>query len=141
MHLTRAQGHALYHITYPMLTVLHYTLVSLRRHLSLHYGLHHVRSDQTLPSGPSLPPPLPLTPTPTHTCHHPDCLVCTQTTPLVAGLGVAAAAYAGRAALLAFQSFKASPPRLRQFYKVRHVVTTARHPLRQCKAAAELVVM
>mmetsp|Transcript_10802 Transcript_10802/g.32426 ORF Transcript_10802/g.32426 Transcript_10802/m.32426 type:complete len:111 (-) Transcript_10802:305-637(-) len=40
-----------------------------------------------------------------------------MTTPLVAGLGVAAAAYAGRAALLAFQSFKASPPRLRQFYK------------------------
>lgn len=42
-----------------------------------------------------------------------------QTTPLVAGLGVAAVAYASRAAVLTFQSFKAAPPRLRQFYKVR----------------------
>ena len=42
-----------------------------------------------------------------------------QTTPLVAGLGVAALAYASRAAVLTFQSFKAAPPRLRQFYKVR----------------------
>ena len=45
-----------------------------------------------------------------------------QTTPLMAGLGVAAAAYASRAAVLAFQSFKTAPPRLRQFYKVRGVL-------------------
>lgn len=40
-----------------------------------------------------------------------------QTTPLVAGLAVGAAAYAGRLAIQAFQSFKSAPPRLRQFYK------------------------
>lgn len=40
-----------------------------------------------------------------------------MSTPLVAGLGIAATAYAGRAALLAYQSFKNAPPRLRQFYK------------------------
>lgn len=36
---------------------------------------------------------------------------------MLAGLGVAAAAYGGRAAIQAFQAFKAAPPRLRQFYK------------------------
>lgn len=41
-----------------------------------------------------------------------------QTTPLLAGLGVAAAAYGGRAAMQAWQAFKVAPPRLRQFYKV-----------------------
>ncbi len=41
-----------------------------------------------------------------------------QTTPLLAGLGVAAAAYGGRAAIQMFHAFKTAPPRLRQFYKV-----------------------
>lgn len=41
-----------------------------------------------------------------------------QTTPLLAGLGVAAAAYGSRAAMQAWQAFKVAPPRLRQFYKV-----------------------
>lgn len=40
-----------------------------------------------------------------------------QTTPLLAGLAIGAAAYAGRAALQAFQSFKSTGPRLRSFYK------------------------
>ena len=42
-----------------------------------------------------------------------------QATPLLAGLGVAAAAYGSRAALQAYQAFKAAPPRLRAFYKAR----------------------
>jgi DnaJ family protein C protein 19 len=40
-----------------------------------------------------------------------------QTTPLVAGLAVGAAAYAARTAIVAFQSFKAAGPRMKQFYK------------------------
>lgn len=40
-----------------------------------------------------------------------------QTTPLVAGLAVGVAAYAGRAAIQAVQSFRASGPRMRAFYK------------------------
>ena len=40
-----------------------------------------------------------------------------QTTPLLAGLAVGAAAYAGRAALQAAQAWKAAGPRMRQFYK------------------------
>lgn len=40
-----------------------------------------------------------------------------MTTPLLAGLGVAAAAFTGRAAIQAFNAFKTAPPRLRQFYK------------------------
>jgi DnaJ homolog subfamily C member 19 len=40
-----------------------------------------------------------------------------QTTPLVAGLAVGAAAYAARAAIQTLQSFKSAGPRLRQFYK------------------------
>lgn len=40
-----------------------------------------------------------------------------QTTPLVAGLAVGAAAYAARAAIQAINSMKAGGPRLRQFYK------------------------
>lgn len=36
----------------------------------------------------------------------------------MAGLSVAAAAYMGRQALLAFVKFQASPPILRAFYKV-----------------------
>ena len=46
----------------------------------------------------------------------------TQTTPLLAGLGVAAAAYGSRAAMQAWQAFKVAPPRLRQFYKVSSCV-------------------
>jgi DnaJ family protein C protein 19 len=44
-------------------------------------------------------------------------LLLLQTTPLLAGLAVGAAAYAARTALVSFQSFKAAGPRLRQFYK------------------------
>jgi len=40
-----------------------------------------------------------------------------QATPLLAGLGVAVAAYGSRAALQAYHAFKAAPPRLRAFYK------------------------
>ncbi|GAB4818152.1 hypothetical protein N2152v2_005198 [Parachlorella kessleri] len=40
-----------------------------------------------------------------------------MTTPLLAGLAVGAAAYAGRAALQAAQAWKAAGPRMRQFYK------------------------
>lgn len=40
-----------------------------------------------------------------------------QTTPLVAGLAVGAAAYAARAAYEAFHGWKAAGPRMRQFYK------------------------
>ncbi|XP_058212876.1 mitochondrial import inner membrane translocase subunit TIM14-3-like isoform X2 [Rhododendron vialii] len=38
-------------------------------------------------------------------------------TALVAGLAVAAAAYAGRYSILAWQAFKARPPALRRFYE------------------------
>ena len=41
----------------------------------------------------------------------------TQTTPLLAGLAVGAAAYAARFGLQAYQSFKGAGPRMRQFYK------------------------
>ncbi|PSS23676.1 Mitochondrial import inner membrane translocase subunit TIM14-1 like, partial [Actinidia chinensis var. chinensis] len=37
--------------------------------------------------------------------------------PLVAGLAVAAAAYASRYSLQAWQAFKARPPRIRRFYE------------------------
>ncbi|XP_059646922.1 mitochondrial import inner membrane translocase subunit TIM14-3-like [Cornus florida] len=37
--------------------------------------------------------------------------------PLIAGLAVAAAAYAGRYGIQAWQAFKASPPRMRKFYE------------------------
>lgn len=40
-----------------------------------------------------------------------------QTTPLVAGLAVGAAAYGARAALQAFSAWKAAGPRMRAFYK------------------------
>ena len=40
-----------------------------------------------------------------------------QTTPLVAGLAVGAAAYGARFAVQAFNSWKTAGPRLRQFYK------------------------
>lgn len=40
-----------------------------------------------------------------------------QTTPLIAGLAVGAAAYSARLAMNVFQSFKAAGPRMRQFYK------------------------
>ncbi|KAH7620102.1 putative Mitochondrial import inner membrane translocase subunit TIM14-1 [Nannochloris sp. 'desiccata'] len=40
-----------------------------------------------------------------------------QTTPLIAGMAVGAAAYAARTALVAFQGFKAAGPRMKQFYK------------------------
>ena len=40
-----------------------------------------------------------------------------QTTPLVAGLAVGAAAYGARFAVQAFNSWKSAGPRLRQFYK------------------------
>ena len=39
-----------------------------------------------------------------------------MTTPIVAGLGVAAVAYSGRAAILAFEAWKKAPPRMRRFY-------------------------
>ena len=42
-----------------------------------------------------------------------------QTTPLVAGLAVGAAAYGARAALQAFNAWKTAAPRMRAFYKVR----------------------
>ena len=42
---------------------------------------------------------------------------CTQTTPLLAGLAVGAAAYAARFGLQAYQSFRSAGPRMRQFYK------------------------
>ncbi|KAI8556386.1 hypothetical protein RHMOL_Rhmol05G0249000 [Rhododendron molle] len=38
-------------------------------------------------------------------------------TPLIAGIAVAAAAYAGRYSIQAWQAFKARPPRLRKFYE------------------------
>ncbi|CAI9098069.1 OLC1v1034630C1 [Oldenlandia corymbosa var. corymbosa] len=37
--------------------------------------------------------------------------------PLVAGVAVAAAAYAGRYSIKAWQAFKARPPRMRKFYE------------------------
>lgn len=42
-----------------------------------------------------------------------------QTTPLIAGLAVAAAAYAGRYGIQAWNAFKARPPtaKLRKFYE------------------------
>ena len=40
-----------------------------------------------------------------------------QTTPIIAGVAVGAAAYAARAALVAFQGFKSAGPRMKQFYK------------------------
>lgn len=40
-----------------------------------------------------------------------------QTTPLLAGLAVGAAAYAARMGLQAYQSFKTAGPRMRSFYK------------------------
>jgi len=40
-----------------------------------------------------------------------------QTTPLIAGLAVGAAAYAARAAVQAFHGWKTAGPRMRQFYK------------------------
>ncbi|XP_052175679.1 mitochondrial import inner membrane translocase subunit TIM14-3-like [Diospyros lotus] len=38
-------------------------------------------------------------------------------TPLLAGLAVAAAAYAGRYSIQAWQAFKTRPPRIRRFYE------------------------
>lgn len=38
-------------------------------------------------------------------------------TPIVAGVGVAALAMTGRAAILAFEAWKTAPPRLRKFYE------------------------
>ncbi|CAI8615746.1 unnamed protein product [Vicia faba] len=38
-------------------------------------------------------------------------------TPLIAGIAVAAAAYAGKAGIQAWQAFKARPPALRKFYE------------------------
>ncbi|XP_040861539.1 mitochondrial import inner membrane translocase subunit TIM14-3-like isoform X3 [Glycine max] len=38
-------------------------------------------------------------------------------TPLVAGIAVAAAAYAGRYGIQAWQAFKARPPSMRKFYE------------------------
>lgn len=40
-----------------------------------------------------------------------------QTTPLLAGLAIGAAAYAARTALVSLQGFRAAGPRMRQFYK------------------------
>ncbi|GFZ11121.1 chaperone DnaJ-domain superfamily protein [Actinidia rufa] len=40
-----------------------------------------------------------------------------RSTPLIAGLAVATAAYAGRYGILAWQAFKARPPRMRKFYE------------------------
>ncbi|KAL6987434.1 hypothetical protein U1Q18_013182 [Sarracenia purpurea var. burkii] len=40
-----------------------------------------------------------------------------MSTPLLAGLAVAAAAYAGRYGIQAWQAFKARPPRMRKFYE------------------------
>lgn len=40
-----------------------------------------------------------------------------QTTPLIAGLAVGAAAYAAKTALQAFQTWKTAAPKMRQFYK------------------------
>lgn len=44
-------------------------------------------------------------------------LAALQTTPLVAGLAVGAAAYGARAALQAFTAWRAAGPRMRAFYK------------------------
>jgi len=49
-----------------------------------------------------------------------------QTTPLVAGLAVAAAAYAGRYGIVAWQAFKARPPRMRRFYEGGFQATMSR---------------
>ena len=40
-----------------------------------------------------------------------------MTTPIVAGMGVAAVAMTGRAAILAFEAWKTAPPRMRKFYE------------------------
>ena len=40
-----------------------------------------------------------------------------QATPLIAGLAVGAAAYAGRTAIVAWQSFQKAGPRMRAYYK------------------------
>ena len=40
-----------------------------------------------------------------------------QTSAMMAGFAVAAAAYAGRYSILAWQAFKARPPKLRRFYE------------------------
>lgn len=41
-----------------------------------------------------------------------------QATPVIAGIAVGAAAYAGKAAIELFTKFRNAPPRMRQFYKV-----------------------
>ena len=48
--------------------------------------------------------------------------IATQATPVIAGIAVGAAAYAGKAAIEIFTKFRNAPPRLRQFYKVRTAV-------------------
>jgi DnaJ homolog subfamily C member 19 len=40
-----------------------------------------------------------------------------QASPLIAGIAVAAAAYAGKYGIQAWQAFKARPPALRKFYE------------------------
>lgn len=47
----------------------------------------------------------------------------TQATPVIAGIAVGAAAYAGKAAIEIFTKFRNAPPRMRQFYKVRNAVS------------------
>ncbi|XP_015965655.1 mitochondrial import inner membrane translocase subunit TIM14-1 [Arachis duranensis] len=47
-------------------------------------------------------------------------------TPFFAGLAVAAAAYAGRYGIQAWQAFKARPPRMRKFYEGGFQVTMTR---------------
>jgi len=53
-----------------------------------------------------------------------------QSTPLVAGLSVAAAAYFGKTALQQYVRWAARPARARAFYKVREAVYSAPHLLR-----------
>ena len=51
-------------------------------------------------------------------CQGPKRALLPQATPVIAGLAVGAAAYAGKTAIELFTKFRSAPPRLRQFYKV-----------------------
>ncbi|KAK7267235.1 hypothetical protein RIF29_19902 [Crotalaria pallida] len=52
-------------------------------------------------------------------------------TPLIAGLAVAAAAYAGKYGIQAWQAFKARPPAMRKFYEGGFLPTMTRREAAQ----------
>jgi hypothetical protein len=64
-----------------------------------------------------------------HCSSLPNCLAVLQTTPLVAGVGIATAALLGREVVKQYIRFKAAPAAARAFYKVNCMQLWAVHML------------